>query len=184
VPRISFHLSVALPFLLLCAACDRQHEPTTVDVNDEALSRALATLMPTQGNVVTGTVAFRSTTEGGVRVQATVDGLAPGSTHGFHIHEKGDCGAPDGTSAGGHYNPTGAPHGLPPNEPRHAGDLGNITADAAGRATLDQVFTNFSLDWVNPVRGLGVIVHEKADQGTQPTGNAGARLACGVIGSP
>ncbi|MGD8606729.1 MAG: superoxide dismutase family protein [Myxococcales bacterium] len=150
--------------------------------NEQAkeVSSAVATLDPTKGNDVHGTVHFEQTADG-VRVTAEVTGLEPNTSHGFHIHEKGDCSAPDGTSAGGHYAPNGNPHGLPPNPKRHAGDMGNITADAQGKATMDETFDNFSLSGSSPVLGRAVIVHQNKDQGTQPTGDAGARVACGVI---
>lgn len=148
----------------------------------EKTMTAVATLEPTEGNDVHGSIHFEQTASG-VEVTGEVTGLAPNSKHGFHIHEKGDCSAPDGTSAGGHYAPNGNPHGLPPNPKRHAGDMGNITADAQGKATIDETFDNFSLSGKSPVMGRAVIVHQNEDQGTQPTGDAGARLACGVIKS-
>src|SRR5262245_41834291 len=103
-----------------------------------AAQGAVATLEPTQGSQVRGTVSF-SPAQGGVRVVADITGLTPGE-HGFHVHDKGDCSAPDATSAGGHFNPAGTPHGAPDAEKHHAGDLGNITAGSDGKAHLDQVF--------------------------------------------
>ena len=144
------------------------------------VTRASAILDPTEGNAVHGTVHFEQT-ENGVKVQAEVTGLEPNTSHGFHIHEKGDCSAPDGSSAGGHYAPKGNPHGLPPNPKRHAGDMGNITSNTEGKATMDATFDNFSLSGDSPVLGRAVIVHANKDQGTQPSGDAGARIACGVI---
>lgn len=144
------------------------------------VTRAVAKLSPTQGNDVTGTVTFEQMADG-VKVTADLTGLDPNTTHGFHIHEKGDCSAPDATSAGGHYAPNGNPHGLPPDEKRHAGDMGNITSDAEGNVKFEGKFDNFSLSGEAPVVGRAVIVHINKDQGTQPTGDAGARVACGVI---
>lgn len=162
-------------------AAEQQAEPTQgATEQTEKVTHAVATLNPTEGNDVHGTVQFEQM-DNGVKVTAEVTGLPPNTSHGFHIHEKGDCSAPDGTSAGGHYAPNGNPHGLPPNPKRHAGDMGNITADANGKATMDETFDNFSLSGESPVMGRAVIVHEKKDQGTQPTGDAGARVACGVI---
>jgi superoxide dismutase, Cu-Zn family len=138
-----------------------------------------AQLAPTQGNSVHGTVKFTETS-GGVRVVAHLEGLTPGQ-HGFHVHEKGDCSAPDATSAGSHFNPAGAPHGAPDAAQRHVGDLGNITADAGGKAHYDRVDKNLRFDGPNSILGRAVIVHAKADDGSQPVGNAGARVACGVI---
>jgi Cu-Zn family superoxide dismutase len=162
-------------------ATEEQAEPMEGTTEQtEKVTRAVATLNPTEGNDVHGTVHFEQTANG-VRVTAEVTGLPPNTSHGFHIHEKGDCSAPDATSAGGHYAPKGNPHGLPPNPKRHAGDMGNITADAQGKATMDATFDNFSLTGDSPVMGRAVIVHQNKDQGTQPTGDAGARVACGVI---
>lgn len=143
----------------------------------------VAQMAPTEANTVAGKVTFTRLEDGRVRVQADLRGFAPGSVHGFHIHEYGDCSAPDGTSAGGHYAPRGNRHGLPPEPERHAGDLGNIQADATGAAGYERVVDNISLtEGESPIVGRGVIIHARRDTGEQPAGNAGARLACGVIG--
>ena len=144
--------------------------------------KAIAVLHPTTGNKVSGTVTFTEEADG-IRVQANVTGLTPGK-HGFHVHEFGDCSAADGSSAGGHFNPTNQPHAGPDATARHVGDMGNIEADSSGTAKLDYVDHHISLTnnerWVI---GHAVIVHEKADDlKSQPTGNAGGRVACGVIG--
>lgn len=146
-----------------------------------ATTRAIAVLHPTKGNSVSGVVKFEAV-EGGVRVVADISGLAPGK-HGFHIHEYGDCSADDGTSAGGHFNPSGMPHSMPASEQRHVGDLGNVEADKDGKARLDYVDAMIALTGTNSIIGRSVVVHEKEDDlKTQPTGAAGARVACGVIG--
>jgi Cu-Zn family superoxide dismutase len=147
-----------------------------------AEARATAKLAPTQGNSVTGTVTFE---QRGDRVVVTADvtGLKPGVEHGFHVHEKGDCSAPDGTSAGGHFNPTGKPHGHYANPERHGGDLPNLQADASGRARFTAETTLLTVA-AGPasVVGRGVIVHRDPDDyKSQPAGNAGPRLACGVV---
>lgn len=143
-------------------------------------AKAIAILSPTSGNNVQGKVFFTPETEG-VRVEAEITGLTPGK-HGFHIHEKGDCSAPDATSAGGHFNPSHGQHGAPTSVSRHAGDFGNITADANGVAHFERVDNNIKLDGTNSVIGKAVIVHAKEDDLTsQPAGNAGARVACGLI---
>lgn len=142
---------------------------------------AVAVLQPTEGSDVQGVVRFEQQDDG-VRVVAVIEGLEPNTTHGFHIHEFGDISAPDGTSAGSHYAPQGHPHALPPDTPRHAGDLGNVTADDTGRAEFDQTFNAFSISAHDPVLGRAVVLHAQPDDGGQPTGNAGARLAVGVIG--
>jgi Cu-Zn family superoxide dismutase len=146
-----------------------------------AVTNAVAVLMPTTGSPVHGVLHFTSVS-GGVHITGQVEGL-PAGEHGFHIHEYGDCSAGDGTSAGGHFNPAGAPHGGPDATPRHVGDLGNLTADTQGMATYDRVDAVVRLDGPHGVIGRGVIVHAGRDDLTsQPTGAAGARLACGVIG--
>jgi len=97
---------------------------------------AKATMAPTEGNTAAGLVTFTNT-ENGVHMSATITGLAPDSEHGFHIHEKGDCSAPDGTSAGGHFNPTGSDHGSMEADMHHAGDMPNLMANAEGSAMVD-----------------------------------------------
>ena len=143
--------------------------------------KASATLAATAGNATTGSVAF---TQNGdrVRVLAKVGGLPPG-THGFHIHEKGDCSAPDGMSAGGHFNPTGKAHGNPAAGEHHGGDIPMLEADASGNATLDVTLDTITLGGdANTIVGRAIVVHKDADDyKTQPTGNSGARVACGVI---
>jgi len=145
------------------------------------VTRAVAVLAPTAGSSVQGTVTFTAGASG-VAVKASLKGVPPG-THGFHVHEFGDCSAPDATSAGGHFNPKGSPHGAPTDAAHHAGDLGNISAAADGTATLEWTDAAMKLDGADGVIGHAVIVHANADDlKTQPTGNAGGRVACGVIG--
>ena len=109
-------------------------------------------------------------------------GLAPGN-HGFHIHEFGDCSAADFTSAGGHFNPAGNPHGGPKDAKRHEGDMGNVEAGADGSATIDYTDNELRFEGSQSILGRGVIVHANPDDfKTQPTGNAGGRVACGVVG--
>jgi Cu-Zn family superoxide dismutase len=144
-------------------------------------SKAIAVLHATSGSNVAGTVTFTAAGDE-VKVVADITGLTPGK-HGFHIHEFGDCSSPDGNSAGGHFNPTSHHHGAPDATDRHAGDLGNIEADASGKAHLEISDKVMKLNGSDSIIGHAVIVHEKVDDlKTQPTGNAGGRLACGVIG--
>jgi superoxide dismutase, Cu-Zn family len=145
-------------------------------------SKAIAVLHPTAGNKVVGTVTFTQVT-GGVQVHADITGLTPGK-HGFHVHEFGDCSAADASSAGGHFNPTKKPHAGPDAAERHEGDMGNIEADASGNAKLDYVDDQMSLtNHEKSVIGRSVVMHAKPDDlKTQPSGNSGARVACGVIG--
>ena len=142
---------------------------------------AIAVLQPTAGNDVKGVIRFTQV-EGGVRVVADVTGLKPGE-HGFHIHQYGDITAPDGMSAGGHLNPAHKNHGAPASPERHEGDLGNLKADANGHATLDVIDPVIMLNGPTSILGRGVIVHADADDlKSQPVGNAGKRVAAGVIG--
>jgi len=142
---------------------------------------AVANLEPTKGNDAKGMVTF--TQDGDeVRVRVNVTGLKPGAVHGFHVHEKGDCSSGDGMSTGGHFNPMGKPHG-PQSADHHAGDMPSLTADAYGNAN-----TSFELHGVSigsgpaDLVGRGLIVHRDPDDyKTQPTGNAGPRIACAVI---
>jgi len=144
------------------------------------VTKAVAVLQPTQGNKVEGTVTFTKTDKG-IRVQANVSGLTPGK-HGFHIHEFGDTSSTDGMAAGGHFNPHNMQHGSPTAEKRHVGDLGNLEADSQGHATLDLTDPALGFSGATSILGRGLVVHEKADDFGQPTGNAGGRAAVGVIG--
>ena len=142
---------------------------------------ATAKLEPTTGNTANGTVTFTQRGDK-VRVNAKVAGLTPGG-HGFHIHEKGDCSSGDGMSSGGHFNPRGKPHAVHTTPDRHTGDMPMLVADASGNATLVielDVMTIGSGE--TNIVGRGLIVHMDPDDfATQPTGNSGARVACGVI---
>jgi superoxide dismutase, Cu-Zn family len=141
---------------------------------------ATATLKPTAGNTAAGTVTFTQKGDK-VAVVANVTGLSPGP-HGFHVHEKGDCSAPDAMSAGGHFNPTGKPHGDPAAADHHAGDMPQLVADASGKATLNGELSPMTIGGANDIIGKAVVVHKDADDyKTQPTGNSGARVACGVV---
>ena len=138
-------------------------------------------LEPKSNSKLVGSATLTET-EGGVRVVLKVEGISPGD-HGAHVHEKGDCSAPDGASAGGHFNPSGHQHGLPAVEQRHLGDLGNVTIGKDGKGTQDITVpgANLKPNDPNSYVGKAIIVHEKKDDGGQPTGNAGGRIGCGVI---
>jgi len=144
--------------------------------------QAVATLAPTTGNATMGSVRFMQAGNS-VRVSGEVRGLRPNAEHGFHVHEKGDCSSGDGMSTGGHYNPTNAPHGQHGHGTHHAGDLPSLKADANGVARFS--FESRTMSVGGPVAdivGKGLIVHRDPDDyRTQPTGNAGARIACAVI---
>jgi len=174
-----------LAVTLILAACDPSDPDApgedTIDADAPVLAEAI--LSPTEGNETTGTVVFTQEEEG-IRVEASIEGLDADGVHGFHIHEVGDCSAPDATSAEGHFNPLDTPHGGPddPADERHVGDLGNLEADEDGRATYDQLNDLLAFGGETNIIGLSVIVHaEEDDLESQPVGDAGARLACGVI---
>lgn len=142
-------------------------------------SYVATTLQPTRGNTATGTVWFIADGTD-VRIRGRVTGLQPGQEHGFHVHEKGDCSSGDGMSTGGHLNPNGKPHG-PPGGEHHAGDLPALKADGAGNATIDSRVRGLA-GGPAEFAGKALIVHISPDDyTTQPTGNSGARIACGVI---
>lgn len=177
--NLSLGWLIALVFLPLTAAFAPAQE---TEENPSAPLKAIAILYPTEGNKVSGTVTFTEV-EDGVRVQAEITGLTPGN-HGFHVHEFGDCSSADASSAGAHFNPTDQPHGAPDAEARHVGDMGNVEADASGAAELTYVDHNLSLtrDKLSII-GRSVVIHAKADDlKSQPAGDSGARVACGVIG--
>ena len=142
---------------------------------------AKADLASASKSKVKGTIDFKEV-DGGVEVIATIEGLKAGD-HAYHVHEKGDCSAPDAASAGGHFNPNNHKHGSPDGEEHHEGDFGNLTAGKDGKATKTFVMKGITLaDGPTSIVGKGFIIHEKADDfKTQPTGNAGSRVACGVI---
>src|SRR5437899_2678667 len=125
---------IALIFLSLTAITAQAQAP---EEKSSVPLKAVAVLHPTQGNNVSGTITFTEVADG-VQVHAEVTGLTPGK-HGFHVHEFGDCTAPDLSSAGGHFNPTNKPHAAPDATERHVGDMGNVDADASGKAKLDYV---------------------------------------------
>lgn len=143
---------------------------------------AVANLQATKGNTASGTVTFMQMGDK-VRVEANLSGLKPNAEHGFHIHEKGDCSSGDGMSTGGHFNPLGKPHGMHDGMERHAGDLPALKADANGNARMTAMMDVITVSaGATSVVGRGMIVHRDPDDyKTQPTGNAGPRIACAVI---
>jgi len=145
-------------------------------------AKATAALTPKSGTSTGGTVTFTQQS-GGVMMVASVTGLPPNTTHGFHVHEKGDCSAPDAMSAGGHFNPAGKQHGQMTMPDHHAGDMNNLTADANGNARASFLLPDLTVGaGPNSVIGRAVVVHKDPDDyKTQPTGNAGGRIACGVV---
>ena len=154
-----------------------------VKVTESYFSRtksAVATLTPSATSGVTGIVVFSG---GGtsVDVHVTASGLLPGSIHGFHVHDVGNCASADFLSAGDHFNPTHKPHG-PQDHPHHAGDMPSLLADPSGKIDVRFTLEGVTLGGVDGFVGHAVILHASADNfDAQPSGNAGARIACGVI---
>lgn len=171
--------SAAALALAACASTAPVHDP---EPDVLPASRATAVLAPASGSLVSGTLTF-TTMGDGVHVGGEIGGLKPGA-HGFHVHEHGDCSAADASSAGGHFNPTNAPHGRAGAGPHHLGDADNIQADANGVARVDKHLSDVTLGTgrANDIAGRAVIVHaDPDDYASQPAGNAGARVACGLI---
>jgi Cu-Zn family superoxide dismutase len=149
---------------------------------EPAAPKSIETIFQSKsGSKLAGKATLTETAEG-VKVMIALDGVSPGD-HGSHVHEKGDCSAPDAASAGGHFNPATNPHALPTGTPRHLGDLGNIVVAADGKGTLEIVAPGANLKEGDPNSFLGraIIVHEKKDDGGQPTGNAGGRIGCAEL---
>jgi Cu-Zn family superoxide dismutase len=162
---------------IIAAGCTETVEQEVTETTFEH-SELVATVMPVGDSGVSGSVTFTES-EDGVAIQGDFEGLEPGN-HGFHIHQYGDCRADDGTSAGGHFNPAGNNHGAPTDMERHMGDLGNIEANEEGSANVDYTDATVTLE---QILGRGIIIHAGEDDlESQPTGAAGSRVACGVIG--
>jgi len=165
----AFKLASCALLLCACATVERDGPSATAEIR------------PASGSQVHGSVKF---TQVGtrVRINGEIAALPPGQ-HGIHIHDKGDCSAPDAASAGEHFNPTGKKHGAPGTSDRHAGDLGNLSADEYGKATLSLMIDGISVGkGTDGVIGRAVVIHAGADDlKTDPAGNSGARVACGVI---
>ncbi len=197
------HTSLFLASALVLSACKQNAEPVATPADTAtpapapaadpaapppmapaAAAVATAELQPTKDSTVKGSIRF-TVVDGRLHASGDISGLKPGSEHGFHIHEKGDCSAPDGSSAGGHFNPGNAEHGSIDAPAHHGGDMPNIVADAQGNAHVDgPVSSNVNAGKGDgfDIIGRGLIVHaDPDDYHSQPTGNAGARLACAVI---
>ncbi|HEX6704462.1 MAG TPA: superoxide dismutase family protein [Albitalea sp.] len=175
------HLLAAAAALAALGGCASPESATPMAAARAAGPKAVATLSPTTGNTAAGTVVFEQHGDH-VMVTAKLTGLKPNQEHGFHAHEKGDCSSGDGMSTGGHFNPGGKPHG-PQDAEHHAGDLPALKADANGNAQASFHLTGVTLgSGTNDLVGRGLVVHAAPDDyKTQPTGNSGARIACGVI---
>lgn len=166
---------------LFTSGCSANSHVVVEDDFQDEVTSATCVLRPTKGNKAHGIVGF-STVEDGVKIMAEFHDVTPPGKHGFHIHEKGDCRADDASSAGGHFNPTKSKHGGPDSKERHVGDLGNIIADENGDAHYERIDKMISLNGPDSIIGRSVVLHGKEDDFTsQPAGNAGDRVACGVI---
>ena len=184
-------LATALATATLLAACAGTGESRTGSPAAEATSpaasssvaSATANLSAASGSLASGQLKLMPM-GGGVHVTGTIGGLKANGAHAFHIHEKGDCSAADASSAGGHFNPAGQPHGRASKPQHHAGDSDNLTANADGSATVNAHFNGVVLGGgaATDIIGKAVVVHADPDDYTsQPAGNAGSRIACGVI---
>jgi Cu-Zn family superoxide dismutase len=139
---------------------------------------AVAQVKSFKGDEIKGKVVF-TRVPNGIRIVADIDGLTPGK-HGFHIHESGDCSSP--STVGSHFNPTNSKHGGPDSAERHVGDLGNLVADERGHAHYERVDTVISFEGEKSILDRSIVIHSDADDfTTQPTGNSGDKIACGVI---
>jgi len=176
-PEPTIRSVAALAAGLAITACGPPPPPAAT-----APEAALAVLRPTEGNEVRGTVRFDPADPAGLVVDARVSGLEPG-VHAFHVHVSGDCTAPDGTSAGTHFNFVGSSHDPPEEIERITGDLGELDADTQGRARHRETIERAALFGPKSIAGRAVVVHARGNDPTQPPiGAAGARVACGVIG--
>ena len=145
--------------------------------------QATANLASASGSLVSGRLTLVPMGNG-VHITGEIGGLQANSSHGFHIHEKGDCSAVDASSAGGHFNPAAQPHGRAGGGAHHAGDMDNLQANAEGVVHVDVRLRGVTLGGgaANDIAGRALVVHANADDyHSQPAGNAGARVACGVI---
>lgn len=176
-----------LPLSLVLAACSSAPPPAPppppAPVAVSTAQQAEANLAPASASLVSGRLALVPTS-GGVRITGVIGGLAPRQVAAFHVHERGDCSAVDASSAGGHFNPAGAPHGRAGSGEHHAGDMDNLQADHEGVAQVDVLLRQVTLGGgaANDISGKALVVHARPDDyRSQPAGNAGARVACGVI---
>jgi len=176
------------PFAVL-VACSRAEAPppppaaAPAAVVEAAPATAAALLAGASGSTVAGALQLAASSSG-VTLTGEISGLSPNTEHGFHVHEIGDCSAPDAKSAGDHFNPEHAAHGGPTSAAKHLGDIPNLQSDAAGHVAVNATIANATLrdGGPNDLAGRAVIVHAKRDDYmTQPSGDSGDRIACGVI---
>ena len=191
------HLAAALAIACAAVACSQPADPPPpppppapaepapppAPPAPQVASSLSAEMAPTEGNTATGTLTL-SAVPGGVHITGSLSGVAAGGSHGFHVHETGDCSAPDAASAGGHFNPGGHPHGHPGQGEHHAGDMPNLVADDAGTLMVDVQVPGVTIGdgGGTDILGRALVLHAGADDySSQPAGNSGPRIACGVI---
>ncbi len=174
-------LGSSMILLFLFAGCGKQEKPVAQQTAPE-IAKAIAVIHGLPGNEqIHGTATFTKV-EGGIRVVADIEGLTPGE-HGFHIHQYGSCGGQNASAAGGHFNPEGKAHGAPTAKEHHVGDLGNIEAVEGEVAHVEWTDADLAFSGSHSILGRAVIIHQDPDDyKSQPSGNAGPRIACGVIG--
>ena len=180
--RIVLLATASVLGLAACASTPPASRPMPMP-NSSTARMAVANIAPASGSLVSGKLTLMPMRDG-VHVTGDIGGLAPGSRHGFHIHETGDCSAADASSAGGHFNPAASLHGKAGAGAHHAGDIDNLVADASGVAHVSAHVVGVSLGGgaANDIAGRAFVVHAAADDyATQPSGNSGARVACGAI---
>jgi len=179
-------VAFCLAFAMACTPAKKEEDHDDMDmevVEETTPATAVATLNSASGSSVTGTATFEQVDAMTVKMTLEVQGLNPGE-HALHLHQNGDCSAPDASSAGGHWNPAGVEHGKRGEGQFHAGDVINLIADADGKVSWSQDIMGWTIggDEATNILNKGVIIHEKLDDfTTQPTGAAGGRVACGVI---
>lgn len=171
-------LLILCPLIAIsCSTYEKRDEKVQQEVTTLALSDIHSAKYPK----LAGTVSFENVPEG-IKVKAKITGLPKKSSLGFHIHEMGACEGPDYKSAGGHFNPTGMKHGGPNKSMKHAGDMGNLVTDANGAAMYEVVVPKTGNEAFEQIIGKAVLIHAKKDDlKSQPSGNSGARIACGII---
>jgi superoxide dismutase, Cu-Zn family len=181
------HLLSSVVVACVLSACASAPPPKPApQPNVHLLQNAVANIAPASGTLVSGRLKIAAMADG-VRITGELGGLGRNATHAIHVHERGDCSAADGSSAGAHFNPSAAPHGRAGHGAHHAGDMDNLVADGNGVARVDIHLRGVILGGgaANDILGRAIIVHANPDDyTTQPTGNAGGRIGCGVIDAP